>query len=333
MGQARLQWRSQARSYGRVAFAVTTALGVLVAADAAFANVATPQSSPAPTVSVVENANGTVSVTATGTWEWSTLKNPSTAHPCDHRFGVGWAMVWHDPDDSGTVLNYDDGSVQVGVGSKGVDPANTDDMVTYDHSDPCGTFDPTTDTASGSWVGTHVYQSQSAVPSSICVVTYDITGSNSPNAIRLLLTNSDNSVRDSVEKGGTWDQTPGGPNCFDVSSTKPPGGSLSTTATNGKTGRTISDTAVLAATNGQATGTITFTAYGPNDPHCTRTPAFTAALPVSGNGTYGPVFFVPQLNFHTVLYRWVALYSGDADNGPLSEKCGTPSEISTYLDP
>jgi hypothetical protein len=321
------------RLSGRLLFAAATALALLItallAADNAFANVATPQSSPPPTVNVVDNANGTVSVSATGTWKWTTLKNPSTTHPCDSRFGVGWAMIWRDPDDSGTVLSYDGGKVKVGVGSKGVDPANTDDMVTYDHSDPCGTFDAATGAASGSWTGTHVYESLSALPSSICVVTYDITGRNTPNQSRLLLTNADNSVRDALQNGGTWDQTPGGPNCFEVSPTKPPGGSLSTTATNGKTGHSISDTATLSGTV-RATGTITFSAYGPNDPRCARAPAFTATLPVDGNGTYGPVLFVPQLNLRAVQYRWVALYSGDANNAPLSEQCGTPSEISTY---
>jgi hypothetical protein len=60
---------------------------------------------------------------------------------------------------------------------------------------------------------------------------------------------------------------------------------------------------------GPAGGTITFTAYGPNN--CT-TVAFTSAqVTVSGDGTYGPVSFTPTA---PGTYHWAAVYSGDPPN-------------------
>jgi len=122
--------------------AASVGVGFLLASSAAYANVATAVTSPPPVVSVTQNADGSVAVTVDGGWTWPTLKSPSATHPCDSRYGVGWAMAWNDPDDPGTTLTYVSGKtlVRVHVGSKGVDPANTDDHVSYDHADPCGTF-------------------------------------------------------------------------------------------------------------------------------------------------------------------------------------------------
>ena len=88
-------------------------------------------------------------------------------------------------------------------------------------------------------------------------------------------------------------------------------------------GNPISDTATLTGTanepgtpvinpttaGGPAGGTITFTAYGPNN--CS-TVAFTSSpVAVSGDGTYGPVSFTPTA---PGTYHWAAVYSGDAPN-------------------
>jgi hypothetical protein len=85
----------------------------------------------------------------------------------------------------------------------------------------------------------------------------------------------------------------------------------------------ISDTATLTGTANQpgspvinpttpgakAGGTITFTAYGPND--CS-TLAFTSApVNVNGDGTYGPVSFTPTA---VGTYTFVASYSGNSPN-------------------
>jgi hypothetical protein len=88
-------------------------------------------------------------------------------------------------------------------------------------------------------------------------------------------------------------------------------------------GSPITDTATLTGTanrpgtpainpttaGGPAGGTITFTLFGPNN--CT-TVAFTSSpVPVSGDGTYGPVSFTPTA---VGTYHWAATYSGDPPN-------------------
>ena len=109
--------------------------------------------------------------------------------------------------------------------------------------------------------------------------------------------------------------------CFTVNPVTP---QLATTAgANVVLGNPITDTASLTGTanepgtpainpttvGGPATGSITFTAYGPND--CTTVAFTSAAKPVSGDGTYGPVSFTPTA---VGTYHWVASYTGDAPN-------------------
>ncbi|MCA1683969.1 MAG: hypothetical protein LC708_02425, partial [Actinobacteria bacterium] len=88
-------------------------------------------------------------------------------------------------------------------------------------------------------------------------------------------------------------------------------------------GGVINDSAIL--TNGAApTGTITFTLFGPNNAACAGAPIFTSTVPVTGNGTYSP-----PVGFTTVsagTYRFVASYSGDANNNPVTTLCTDPAE-------
>jgi hypothetical protein len=89
-----------------------------------------------------------------------------------------------------------------------------------------------------------------------------------------------------------------------------------------KLGRQVSDTATLA--NGVSpTGTITFRLFGPGNATCTGTAAFTSTRPVSGNGSYTSAPFTPTV---VGTYRWVAAYSGDANNAPVSTVCNAPGE-------
>jgi hypothetical protein len=98
---------------------------------------------------------------------------------------------------------------------------------------------------------------------------------------------------------------------------------LTTTASPGVAiGNPISDSGTLAGGNAP-TGTITFTAFGPNDAVCSGTPAFTATVPVAGNGPYNSGPFTPTL---AGTYRFVAAYSGDANNNPASSPCNAPNE-------
>ena len=87
-------------------------------------------------------------------------------------------------------------------------------------------------------------------------------------------------------------------------------------------GGNVNDDATLAGgTN--PTGTITFNLYGPNDATCTGAAAFTAVIPVAGNGLYNSGNFAPAL---AGTYRWVASYSGDGNNVPVTSPCNAPNE-------
>jgi uncharacterized repeat protein (TIGR01451 family) len=84
----------------------------------------------------------------------------------------------------------------------------------------------------------------------------------------------------------------------------------------------IHDSAVLSG-GYNPTGTITFNLYGPDDDTCAGNPAFSTTVAVNGNGAYGPVEFTPAL---AGVYHWIASYSGDANNDPVSGACGDEGE-------
>ncbi|MFN2608806.1 MAG: hypothetical protein ABR511_13105, partial [Acidimicrobiales bacterium] len=88
-------------------------------------------------------------------------------------------------------------------------------------------------------------------------------------------------------------------------------------------GGTIHDTATL--TGGfSPTGTITFNLFGPNDATCAGPAVFTSTVPVAGNGSYDSGTFTVTAGG---TYRFVASYSGDANNaaaGPTA--CTDPAE-------
>jgi Ca2+-binding RTX toxin-like protein len=99
---------------------------------------------------------------------------------------------------------------------------------------------------------------------------------------------------------------------------------LSTTASGPVTlGGQVSDTATLSGGSSPG-GTITFTLYGPDDSNCSGTPAFTSTpKAVSGNGNYTSGPHTPTA---AGTYRWIASYSGDANNNATAGVCNTPSE-------
>jgi hypothetical protein len=124
---------------------------------------------------------------------------------------------------------------------------------------------------------------------------------------------------------------PAGPTpCADAAETvviSPAQPAITTSASGGVTvGGSAYDIALSGGVN--PTGTITFRAYGPNDPACSMTPAFTTQLVVVGNGTYHSPFFEPQ---QAGTYLWIASYSGDANNAPATTKCGDAGETLTVL--
>jgi virginiamycin B lyase len=77
--------------------------------------------------------------------------------------------------------------------------------------------------------------------------------------------------------------------------------------------------ATAALASGQSpTGTIEFNLYGPDDPTCSTSPAFTDSVTVSGNANYDSGDFTPT---QVGTYRWTAAYSGDATNAPTAGAC------------
>ena len=104
---------------------------------------------------------------------------------------------------------------------------------------------------------------------------------------------------------------------------------LSSAATDATLGAAIHDTATLAGGH-LASGTLTFTAYGPDDLTCTGPVAFSATLPVSGDGSYGSGDFTPAAAGE---YRWVVAYSGDVDNQATAAPCGAAGESSDVASP
>src|SRR5205085_608965 len=87
-------------------------------------------------------------------------------------------------------------------------------------------------------------------------------------------------------------------------------------------GGQVTDTATLAGGN-NASGSITFTLYGPDDATCAGAAAFTDLATVAGNGQYTSDPFTPTL---AGTYRWRAAYAGDAGNNPVSTACNDVNE-------
>jgi hypothetical protein len=211
-----------------VGFLLIATLG----ATAAMANAASPTASPLATGSVLLNANGTVTVNASGTWLWAFGTESATTagldatvnHPCDTRTGVGWGIVWNDPNDPGFTETYINkhgppASATVHVGSKGINPLNGDDQVEYNAAHKCGTFvqtnvpKPGDGYDTGIWTGTHVYESVASLPTSVCVITYDLGFAKPPSAHRTSFDNNDNSVQWALFKQGYWNTTTMGVSC------------------------------------------------------------------------------------------------------------------------
>jgi hypothetical protein len=97
-----------------------------------------------------------------------------------------------------------------------------------------------------------------------------------------------------------------------------------------KLGGSVSDVATL--TGGTTpTGSLVFKLFGPSDPTCSAAPAYVSpAQTVSGDGVYDSPTFMPTA---TGTYSWVAEYSGDSNNAPVSTTCGDPKEQVTVTKP
>ena len=64
---------------------------------------------------------------------------------------------------------------------------------------------------------------------------------------------------------------------------------------------------------------ITFTLYPPTDPECLGTPVAQSSATLFDNGVSASA---PAPGPSPGVYRWVAAYSGDDANEPVSSRCG-----------
>ncbi len=88
---------------------------------------------------------------------------------------------------------------------------------------------------------------------------------------------------------------------------------------------TLSDTATVSGrANPDATATITFRLFGPNDATCASVPVFTTTAPYPMAG--GPVTSSAFTPTQAGTYRWIAAYSGDANNAAVTGACNDPNE-------
>jgi hypothetical protein len=81
------------------------------------------------------------------------------------------------------------------------------------------------------------------------------------------------------------------------------------------------DDATISGATATAGGSITFSLFAPTDATCSGTPAFTQTVSVSGNGTYETT----NTTFHALAegtWRWLVVYSGDANNESTTSACG-----------
>ncbi|MGI8558035.1 MAG: Ig-like domain-containing protein [Solirubrobacteraceae bacterium] len=94
-------------------------------------------------------------------------------------------------------------------------------------------------------------------------------------------------------------------------------------------GGSFRDTATLAPPAGAVTptGSVTFNVYGPDDPACTSSPAFSSTSPLNSAGTAAvSSSFTPT---GAGAYRVVASYGGDANYSASTSACGDPAEVAT----
>ena len=112
----------------------------------------------------------------------------------------------------------------------------------------------------------------------------------------------------------------------EVSTVSPAKPAIVTNATSGTVGQTIYDTATISGGT-TPSGSVTWSLYGPNDSTCGSAPVATEGpVTVNGDGTIQSPTYTTTA---TGTFRWVAAYTGDANNAAISTKCNDPNEEST----
>jgi uncharacterized protein YkwD len=120
----------------------------------------------------------------------------------------------------------------------------------------------------------------------------------------------------------------------DVSTTiSPATPSLTTAASAGITlgAGTLTDAATVSGRAYPIDGaTVQFRLFGPDDATCAATPVASTTVPLSAAGTATSPAFTPAL---AGVYRWVASYSGDANNAAVGGACNDQGESVTVTAP
>ncbi len=89
-------------------------------------------------------------------------------------------------------------------------------------------------------------------------------------------------------------------------------------------GQLIDSIVVTGRVNAQPGATVTARLFGPDDPTCSGAPLFEAAVAYPASD--GPINSAPFTPTVAGEYRWVASYSGDVNNAPVSGACTDTNE-------
>jgi hypothetical protein len=273
-----------------------------------------------------------------GTWT-STAQGYTTNTPGD--FPQGQAFVDPSPPNPNSFASWKGGCGREPLTATASLPGNPEATGLS-----CANF--TTDCAGhpwGSWgyeknggLGySHHFQKRSDV-TTVCANFYDVHGGGKFNSGKFQLVNGAKEVTvngngdNSVQTNSF--NTAQGANCFSFALAHP---QIVTSASGGVTigdGNPIRDTATLSS-GSNPTGSITFKLYAPKpdgtaDPNCSTLVATLGPVTVNGNGDYQSGPFTPSGTAPQIAgtYQWVASYSGDANNEPVSTQCGDTGEQS-----
>ncbi len=96
----------------------------------------------------------------------------------------------------------------------------------------------------------------------------------------------------------------------------------------GNLGVALSDTATVSG-GFSPTGTVTFTLFPPSSPTCSGSPVYTSPAETLSGGKANSGSYTTGAAGGSGTYRWIATYSGDADNSSVASGCTAEAVIVT----
>lgn len=158
------------------------ALLVALGAAASTAGADTPDPILPSNVTLVVNADGTRTLTVSGTWQWTTHRTDCNTD----RYAVGWAVDWNDPDQPGNLVGKLK-KTPIDVGAAWATARNPADNAVHYYPGPlpprCGVFGLHGGSSynTGSWGPiSHTYAAGTS-DIKVCVVMYDIHNASKPH--------------------------------------------------------------------------------------------------------------------------------------------------------